>query len=282
MDKLPLELKQRICSFLKASPNSLKPIRLVSKDFASAAAQYLIPRAFLFKHTHSCTNLGSIVQHPIFRKHLTTLVVDPSNLKKYKTFQAWLDDHELLQEKYPRWWDFKPRDIDYDEDRDPMLYDGQSRVKWLAASRKYDAAVKKVNKDLKDTHEHHWKFQQNLATHLSSKDALSCLINTIVYAFKKCPYLVNLVVSSPESGQEHVMSRKLATFDSIHPHLGAWVDSKLHDPSEFGVLEILSAASQQSAGLHSLTIIDFPLRCADYSKMASLESFKKLKHIRIA
>jgi hypothetical protein len=83
MEKLPLEMKQRICSFLHDSPKLLKPIRRVSKNFAAVAAPYLIPRTFLF--------------------------------------------------------------------------DAQSRMRWLVASRKYDAAVQKVTKELKDSHEHHWK-----------------------------------------------------------------------------------------------------------------------------
>jgi hypothetical protein len=282
MDNLPLELKQRICSFLQASPQLLKPIRRVSKDFASAAAPCLIPRAFLFKHTHSCTYLWLIAQHPIFSKHLTTLVLDPSNLKKHKTFQAWLDDHQGLQDEYPSWWDFKPEDIDYDEDDgDPLFYDAESRSKWLAASREFEAAVKKVAKDQKDFHEHHWKSQQNLASHLSSKYFRGLFIDTIVEAFKLCPNLVNIVIASPQPDQEHVMSRKFAAFNSIHPHPGAWVDFKSHDPSEFSLLELLSAVDQKSAGLHSLTIIGFPFNCADYSKIASLKSLESLKHIRI-
>jgi hypothetical protein len=283
MDKLPLEMKQRICSFLHDSPKLLKPIRLVSKQWASAADPYLIPRLFLFKHTFSCDRLGFIVEHPIFSKHLTTLVVDPSNLKKHKTFQAWLDDHEDLQDKYPHWWDFKPGDIDYDDDDgDPLLYDAQSRTRWLVASRKYDAAVKKVNKDMKDSHEHHWKSQQNLATHLSSKDFRYRFINTHVSAFKLCPNLVNIVIASPELGQERVMSRKFADFHSIHPHPDAWIDSRSHDSSEFGLLDLLSARNQKSAGLHSLTIIELPFECADYSKIASLKSLESLRHIRVS
>jgi hypothetical protein len=264
MEKLPLEMKQRICSFLHDSPKLLKPICRVSNDFAAAAAPYLIPRTVLFRHTYSCTDLQWTAEHPIFSKHLTTLVVDPSNLRKYTSFQAWLDEHEDLQEKYPNWWDFKPEDIDYDmNDGDPLLDDAQSRMRWLVASRKYDAAVQKVTKELKDSHEHHWKAQQKLAKYLSSKNFRNHFIKTIAYALRVCPNLVNIVIASPKSGQRSVTSKRFATFKSIHPHSGAWVDSESQDPSEFDLLESLSAADQRSVGLHSLTIIEFPFNCAD-------------------
>jgi hypothetical protein len=97
-----------------------------------------------------------------------------------------------------------------------------------------------------------------------------------------CPNLVNIVIASPKSGQRSVTSKRFATFKSIHPHSGAWVDSESHDPSEFDLLESLSAADQRSVGLHSLTIIEFPFNCADYSKIAGLKSLEILKHIRIS
>lgn len=282
MDKLPLEIKQRICSFLHSSPQLLKIVRLVSTDFASAAAPYLIPRVFLFKHPFSCRKLRSIVEHPIFSKHLTTLVVDPSNLKKHNSFQAWLDDHEVLQEKFPSWWDFKPEDIEYDEDGDPMLFEAQSRTKWLAACGKFDAAVKKLSKQLKDSHEHHWRSQQNLATYLSSKAFRRELADTIANAFWACPNLVNIVIADPEYGPKRGLSRKMALFRDIYPHPAAWIDSESHDPSEFGLLELMSAVNHQNTGLNSLTIIELPFNCAEYSMVASLESLKSLKHIRIS
>jgi hypothetical protein len=208
--------------------------------------------------------------------------VDPSTLRKHNSFQAWLDEHKVLQEKYPNWWDFKPEDIGYDEnDGDPLLDNAQSRMKWLVASRKFDAAVKEVTKGLKDFHEHHWKSQQKLATYLSSKNFRNQFIKTIAYALELCPNLVNIVIASPKSGQRHVKSKRFATFNSIHPHSGAWVDSKSHDPAELDLLELLSAADQRSVGLQSLTILELPFSCADYTKIASLKSLESLKHIRI-
>jgi hypothetical protein len=131
--------------------------------------------------------------------------VDPSNLKKYNNFQAWLDDYELLQEKYPDWWEFKPDDIDYsDEDNEPLFDNASSRMRWLVACREFEAAVKKVTKCLKKRHEHHWKSHQKLASYLSSKEFRRCFADTIAYAFKECPNLVNIVIASPVPGQKDV------------------------------------------------------------------------------
>ena len=83
MDKLPLELLQRICSFFSDSPKSLKPIRLVSKKFAAAGALYLIPRVFLFRHPDSFAEVNAIANHAVFCKHVTTLIMNLSPLKDF-------------------------------------------------------------------------------------------------------------------------------------------------------------------------------------------------------
>lgn len=155
-----------------------------------------------------------------------------------------------------------------------MLFDANSRMKWLAACGEFDAAIKKVTKKLKNSHEHHWKAHQNLATYLSSKAFRRYLTDNIAHAFRVCPNLVNIVIAHSEYGPQHVMSRKIAMFHSMHPHSDVWIESSSHDPSEFGLLELPSA-------VHSLTIIDIPFKCIDYSKVASLKSFESLKHIRV-
>lgn len=201
MERLPLELKQRICSLLQASPKSLKPIRLVSKQFANAAAPYLLPRIFLVKHKDSCAEIREIADHSIFSKHVTTLVVDPRNLKNHKLFQKWVDEHSHLRQSYPDWWDFKPDDIDYDEDGDPLLDTSHARSKWSSANKKFDAAVDKVTKDLKKSQEHYWKAQRQIAAYQSTVDFRLCFSDTIAYAFKMCPNLVNIVIAPPQPGQ---------------------------------------------------------------------------------
>ncbi|KAG9597774.1 hypothetical protein KCU77_g4158, partial [Aureobasidium melanogenum] len=282
MEKLPLELKQRVCSFLHANPKLLKPIRLVSKQFADAAAPYLLPRVFLIKHKDSCAEVREIADHAIFSKHVTTLVVDPSNLKNHKSFQKWVfDEHSHLRHSYPDWWDFKPDDIDYDEDGNPLLDASDARSKWSNANKKFNAATKKVDQALKKSQEHYWKAQRQIAADQSTEEFRRCFLDTIAYAFKMCPNLVNIVIAPPQPGQNHVILKLLSMFKSIHPYPEAWVDADMHDPFEFGLAEVLSAADHKNAGLHSLTIIDLPFKCADYTTIKSLKSFEHLKHVRI-
>ncbi|KAH0368665.1 hypothetical protein KCU65_g3815, partial [Aureobasidium melanogenum] len=281
MEKLPLELKQRVCSFLHANPKLLKPIRLVSKQFADAAAPYLIPRVFLVKHQDSCAEVRELADHAIFSKHVTTLVVDPSNLKNHKSFKKWIDEHTHLQHSYPDWWDFKPDDIVYDEDGDPLLDTFAARSKWSNANKKFDAAVEKVTKTLTKSQEQYWKAQRQIAAYQSTEEFRRRFLDTILYAFEMCPNLVNIVVTPTRSGPTHAIFKLLTMFKSIHPHLAAWVDAESHDPLEFGLVDVLSAADHKNAGLHSLTIVDLPFKCADYTKVDSFKSFEHLKHVRI-
>ena len=281
MERLPPELKQRICSYLHASPALLKPIRLISKDFACAAAPYLIPRIFLVKHKDSCAEVREIIEHPIFSKHVTTLVVDPNNLKNHKSFQKWVDEHDHLRQMYPDWWDFKPEDIEYDEDGDPLLDTSQARTKWAAAFRKYDQAVKKVSKTLEQSQEQYWKAQRQIAAYQSTEEFRHSFLDTIADSFKLCPKLVNFVVAPPVPGQDYIIKKLLSMFQSIHPFPGSWNDADSHDPFEIGLAELMSAANRHNIGLNSLTIIDLPFKVAGYSKIESPKSFESLKHIRI-
>ncbi|KAI5248793.1 hypothetical protein E4T42_05577 [Aureobasidium subglaciale] len=247
MDRVPLELKQRICSFLRASPKLLKPVRLVSKDFASAAAPYLLPRIFLFKHPDSCDEIEEIIKHPKINKHITTILVDLSVLKPQWTLQAWIDGHQHLQHGYPDWLDFKPDD---------------------------------VNRRLRNSQEHYWKAQQRLVTVQSSLDFQTRFLELISQAFEICPNLTNIVFAPPQP-QELILRKKLDIFQEIHPHGGSWVGIRSHDPSGFGMVELLEVASHQKAGLNSLTIIDLPFGCDDYNETGYLDSLARLKHIRI-
>jgi hypothetical protein len=89
MDALPLELKQRICSFL--TPKDLKPLRLTSKIFATAAERYFIDRFILFNHPDSIAALGEIVAHEVFSRYITTLVCDTSLLNVQKVYASYQD-----------------------------------------------------------------------------------------------------------------------------------------------------------------------------------------------
>ncbi|THV68497.1 hypothetical protein D6D27_10092 [Aureobasidium pullulans] len=100
MDALPLEIKQNICSFL--SPNHLKPLRLVSKEFASAAIPHFIPRIFLFNHHDSCLEVNKILRHPEIPKYINTLIVDPTAVQSFDNFDHWLRSYDPHKNKYSK------------------------------------------------------------------------------------------------------------------------------------------------------------------------------------
>lgn len=87
MDALPLELKQRVCSYLTAK--DLKSLRSISTGYAAATDRYLLPRIFLFNHPDSFKNIQDIVDHPELRYSVTTLVVDTSCLRSLPKYQDW-------------------------------------------------------------------------------------------------------------------------------------------------------------------------------------------------
>jgi hypothetical protein len=90
MDDLPLELKQRVCSYL--APKDLKSFRMTAKFYAAATDRYLVPRIFLFNHPDSFQEIRDITNHPDLRYSVTTLVVDTSCLRLYPKFERWVRD----------------------------------------------------------------------------------------------------------------------------------------------------------------------------------------------
>lgn len=100
MDALSLEIKENICSFL--SPSHLKPLRLVSKEFASAAIPYFIPRIFLFNHPDSCIEMNAILRHPEIPKYINTLIVDPAFVQSFDNFDDWVEDYELRKGRHSK------------------------------------------------------------------------------------------------------------------------------------------------------------------------------------
>lgn len=87
MDGLPLELKQRVCSYLK--PQDLKSLRSTSKVYAAATDRYLLPRIFLSNHPDSFQEIRIITDNPQLRHSVTTLVVDTSCLPLFPKYEKW-------------------------------------------------------------------------------------------------------------------------------------------------------------------------------------------------
>ncbi|KAI4739875.1 hypothetical protein E4T50_09691 [Aureobasidium sp. EXF-12298] len=257
MDTLPLEMKQRICSFLHASPKLLKPIRLVSKQFAAAAAPYLIPRAFLFNHPDSCDEVQKILQHPVFSKYVTTLAVDVSKLKYPTVFEQWVDHHENMRLMYPDWWDFKPGAISYDHDGDPLLTDHEDRTSWMKATKDFNQALMDTTQSLQEVYHKCWTTQMYLAAHVQLDLRFKTQFwDTLAKAF------------------ETIFRACLATKESF-------VQPASHVPPELGLREVMQATKKSKLGLDSLTIVDFPINFADFSMITGLRSVENLKHIRI-
>lgn len=281
MDKLPLELKQRICSFLHASPKSLKPIRLVSKEFASAAAPYLIPRLFLFRHPDSCAEVKEIAEHSLFSKYATTLVVDTSMLRYNKSFESWIDDHEELRSEYPSWSEIKPQGIAYDEEGDPILDISSSRARWKKAHMLFDEIVEEVTQSLRESFEEYWEAQQDLIVSSQMNSRFEKRFwQTVAYAFKLCPNLTNLVIAPPHKHERFTHTRD-KVFQAVLANHNSFVAAANHVPPTFGLKEILQAADHLKDGLNSLTIVDLPIECPLSSTLGGSRSFESLKHIRI-
>jgi hypothetical protein len=105
MNVLPLELKQRICSFL--TPKDLKPLRLTSRIFATAAERYLIDRFILFNHIDSIVALDQVVNHETFGRRLTTLVCDNSVLNAQNMYSIGRGHRHISP--LPSWDDYRPK-----------------------------------------------------------------------------------------------------------------------------------------------------------------------------
>jgi hypothetical protein len=87
MDDLPLELKQRVCSYLTLK--DLKSFRLTAKFYAAATDRYLVPRIFLSNHPDSFQEIQDITDHPELRHSVTTLVVDTRCLPLISKYEEW-------------------------------------------------------------------------------------------------------------------------------------------------------------------------------------------------
>jgi hypothetical protein len=188
MDALPLELKQRICSFL--TPKDLKPLRLTSIIFATASERYFISRFILFNCPDSIAVLNDIVDHGVFSKHLTTLVCDTSRPKIGRVFRRYRDRQPYTLP--PFWSDYRPKTLALD---DKESYGSQTKRVMQRAHDEYRTACRDWeatntrNQALRDWYHTMADREENDAHHLK-------IVAILRKAFGRCPRLRNLVLSS--------------------------------------------------------------------------------------
>jgi hypothetical protein len=280
MEKLPLEMKQRICSFLHDSPKLLIPIRLVSKQWAYAAEPYLIPRIFLFNHPDSCDEVQEILQHPVFSKYVTTLAVDVSKLKYHRNFEDWIYTIEGLQ--FPEWSEFRPIGIAYHEDGEPALNSPESQATWDEAEWDFNQALDFTIQLLEEDYEGYWERQKYLAEHVQLDPTFKARFwRVVTEAFETCPSLANLIIAPPNRHSRSSMSKRNRIFEECIAAEQSFVVPSSHLPLEPPQREILQATKNSRVGLNSLTIVDLPISFTDFSMTTGLRSVESLKHIRI-
>lgn len=187
MDELPLELKQRVCSYL--SPKHLKPLRLACKAFSKAAEPYLINRFTLTNRPESITALRNIIDHASFNKYISTIIYDPSVLADYPNLNLWLSTKRPAKLGLPCWEDYAPRSLTLNGEESyaamTLRVMKEARTSYLEA---LDAATAKNAAS--------WRLHQELAQYQISSAHYRNLRQTLVRAFTKCHRLRNLVVST--------------------------------------------------------------------------------------
>lgn len=201
MDRLPPEIQQYICSFL--TPKHLKPLRLVSKDFAAAAIPHFIPRIFLFNHPDSCTKVRQIIAHPEMSKYVNTIVVDPRDVMRFDGFEDWIE-HMPDHWQIPSWKDYEPQ-FPPEPDIDGSIKtwnQAMEEARGLYLDHFMDA--KYSESELRCLWQHHLILQRE-QKHGYLKRTLASIIQD---AFNQCLKLDNVVVTSEHYSDSAVVTRK--------------------------------------------------------------------------
>ncbi|KAG9520956.1 hypothetical protein KCV07_g3809, partial [Aureobasidium melanogenum] len=249
MDALPLELKQRICSFL--APEDLKPLRLTCKVFATAAERYLIERFILFLHPKSLAALRNIAEHMEFSKYLTTVIYDSTGLG-YRSWQT-SRRHPLIK---PQWDDYRPKTLTLNEHE--SYAELTTRI-MRNATNNYEAARAEVRAHRLRLIQLYY-YQQSPSTHVALKKEMK-------YALMKCRRLRNIVLSSSHSTT--VGRARAQTFEVAHSR--RWWTPHICSPR---------INFWDTPTLESLTFIDADLNIEFY--LDDAQAMRNLKHLRIS
>jgi hypothetical protein len=187
INALPLEIKQRICSFL--TPKELKPLRLTARIFATAAERYLIDRFILFNCPDSIAALDEIIDHEVFSKHLTTLVCDTATL----TLSPGNQSYGSICPP-PSWDDYRPKTLALN---DTESYGSLTKRVMQCAHDRYQTACNDWEARKKDRQVRRDRYEA-LRDQQSDAHILKT-VATVRKAVERCPRLRNLVLSGRHS-----------------------------------------------------------------------------------
>jgi hypothetical protein len=99
---LPNELLISCIEHLQNDRANIIPLRLVSKRFHDLSSRYLLTTRTVYFTKDSFKNLSTIVTHPTFKKHVSSLVI---NVSYYETiYEERLDlFRDLVALRHPQW-----------------------------------------------------------------------------------------------------------------------------------------------------------------------------------
>ncbi|KAI5206195.1 hypothetical protein E4T38_03834 [Aureobasidium subglaciale] len=274
MDSLPLELKQRVCSYL--TPRDLKLLRLASKVCSIAACRHIMPRVFLHNHPNSFQEIKDIAEHPILSQRITTLVIDTSRFRSCPISKQWSALYIEAEEYIPDWADFEPPNAAQEQT------DARSERALRRAKASYQQAVGNAPYTAEDL-EGDWNAYQSVAGAQSQPSAKVAMLDSIAVAFKAFSRLVDLVIAHGrwdnfDTGRR---ARIFGDFpNSIHALkiIRPWRLEHGLQATRYSLGELIEAAGQNDRVLHSLVMIDAPFS-PDQSVLPE-RVFTNLKHLR--
>ncbi|KAH0003799.1 hypothetical protein KCU78_g13710, partial [Aureobasidium melanogenum] len=248
MNALPLELKQRICSFL--TPKYLKPLRLTCKVFATAAERYLIERFILFLHPESLATLRKIAEHEAFSKYLTTVIYDSTRLRR----GSWETSQRRPLET-PRWADYRPKTLTLNEHE--SYAELTTRIMRIATNN-HAAAQAEVRA-------HRIRLKQ-LYYYQRSSEVYGDLKRVMKHAFGRCGRLKNVVLSSCHP---IAVTEARAQFFEVAHSIKWWIlDSDMPEETFW-----------DPRAFESLTLIEMNLPTG--FRLSDAQAMSNLKHLRV-
>ncbi|KAH0281271.1 hypothetical protein KCU91_g342, partial [Aureobasidium melanogenum] len=260
MDTLPLELKQRICSYL--TPKDLKSLRLTSKIYSVAACRYLLRRVFLINHPDSCQEALDIANHPELCHSVTTLIVDTSCLRSYPKYEQWAR-------------------VFVEVESNPADPTNSERAE--GATVKLSARSERVLRRQRNSER--WTSYEERAHTQRTDASIKLMLTAIALIFQKCSKLSNLVLDSHrgriddcalvEKRQQFLSNILGSTIPGERfGSAGIWI------PMRFTLGDIFKPVHDANRALNSLVLLDPGLETSQMWKPPALSILQSLKHFR--